>query len=86
MNLGNNLYHARKKCGLSQEAVAEKLGGKYPVLVRYQNKVNVPNYACRLEIMLEELENEYHYGEQDAFLVLKDILYHVWKIRNGKIK
>ena len=26
MNLGNSLFHARKKCGLSQEEVAEKLG------------------------------------------------------------
>ncbi len=26
MKLGNSLFHARKKCGLSQEAVAEKLG------------------------------------------------------------
>ena len=26
MNLGNNLYQARKKKGLSQEEVAEKLG------------------------------------------------------------
>ena len=26
MTLGNSLFHARKKCGLSQEDVAEKLG------------------------------------------------------------
>ncbi len=26
MSLGSSLYHARKKMGLSQEAVAEKLG------------------------------------------------------------
>ena len=26
MNLGNSLFHARKKCGLSQEEVAERLG------------------------------------------------------------
>lgn len=26
MNLGNSLFHARKKCGLSQEDVAAKLG------------------------------------------------------------
>lgn len=26
MNLGSCLFQARKKCGLSQEAVAEKLG------------------------------------------------------------
>ncbi len=26
MSLGNNLFHARKKNGMSQETVAEKLG------------------------------------------------------------
>lgn len=128
MNLGNSLFHARKKCGLSQEDVAEKLGvsrqtvskwetdetvpdirqakklsvlyhtslddlidfdidikeiqdiidrtseetekkinwttawgKKYPVLLQYQDKVNIPNFARRLDIMLDELEKEYHF-------------------------
>lgn len=153
MNLGNSLFHARKKSGLSQEAVAEKLGvsrqtiskwesdetvpdirqskkmamlynisldelidfdidvkeiqdiiektsneteekidwtnawgKKYPILVQYQNEVNVLNYAHRLSIMLDELESEYRYGEQDTFLVLKDILYKVWKNRLKLVK
>lgn len=151
MNLGNNLFCARKKCGLSQEVVAEKLGvsrqtvskwetdetvpdirqskrmavlygmtldelidfdvdvkeiqdiidktneaveekidwtnawaKKYPILISYQSEVNVPNYARSLNIMLEELKKEYHYSEQDALLVLKDILYQVWKERKNK--
>lgn len=150
MNLGNSLFHARKKCGLSQEAVAEKLGvsrqtvskwetdetvpdirqskkmavlynvsldelidfdidvkeiqeiiektseeteakidwtsawgKKYPILVRYQSDVNIPNYARRINMMLDELKQEYSYNEQDAMLVLKDILYQAWKKRNG---
>ena len=149
MNLGNSLFHARKKCGLSQEDVAEKLGvsrqtvskwetdetvpdirqakklsvlyhtsldelidfdvdikeiqeiiertsekteekinwttawgKKYPVLLQYQDKVNIPNYARRLDIMLDELEQEYHFNKQDAMLVLKDIMYNVWKKRS----
>lgn len=148
MNLGNSLFHARKKSGLSQEAVAEKLGvsrqtvskwetdetvpdirqskkmallykvsldelidfdmdlqeiqeaidktskaaeekidwtsvwaKKYPILRQYQDKVNIPNYACRIDSMLSELKEEYQFDEQDAMLVLKDILYHVWKTR-----
>lgn len=148
MNLGNSLFHARKKCGLSQEDVAEKLGvsrqtvskwetdetvpdirqakklsvlyhtslddlidfdidikeiqdiidraseetekkinwttawgKKYPILLQYQDKVNIPNYARRLDIMLDELEQEYHFNKQDAVLVLKDIMYNVWKKR-----
>ena len=151
MNLGNSLFHARKKCGLSQEDVAEKLGvsrqtiskwetdettpdirqskkmavlynisldelidfdidvkeiqeiidktnktveakidwtnvwgKKYPILVRYQSEVNVPNYAKRLNIMLEELRQEYQYSELDTMLVLKDILYNVWKDKKSK--
>ncbi|MBS6194669.1 MAG: helix-turn-helix transcriptional regulator [Clostridiales bacterium] len=148
MNLGNCLFHARKKSGLSQEAVAEKLGvsrqtvskwetdetvpdirqskkmavlyhmsldelidfdidlkeiqdvidrtseeatenidwtnawgKKYPILLNYQKEVNIPNYAHRIAVMLEELKQEYHFNELDAMLVLKDILYQVWKNR-----
>lgn len=150
MNLGNSLFHARKKSGFSQEEVAEKIGvsrqtiskwetnetipdiyqskklaqicnvsldeliefdmdvneiremiekdsekvnekvnwteewgKKYPILVQYQSEVNVPNYAYRLGVLLDELKQEYHYSEQDAMLVLKDILYHVWEMRKN---
>lgn len=153
MNLGNHLFHARKKSGLSQEEVAEKLGvsrqtvskwetdetvpdirqskkmavlykmsldelidfdidvqeiqdaidntredvqekidwtsawgKKYPILLQYQAKVNIPNYARRINVMLDELKQEYNFSEQDAMLVLKDILYHVWKERKSKMK
>lgn len=146
MNLGNSLFHARKKCGLSQEDVAEKLGvsrqtvskwetdetlpdilqskrmtvlynmsldeliefdidvkeiqeiiektseqieekidwtsawgKKYPILIQYQNEVNIPKYATRIDSMVNELMEEYQYSHLDAFLVLKDILGKVWK-------
>ena len=148
MNLGDSLFHARKKSGFSQEEVAEKIGvsrqtiskwetnetipdiyqskklaqiynisldeliefdmdvneiremiekssekvnekvnwteewgKKYPNLVQYQSEVNVPNYAFRITAMLDELKQEYHYSEQDAMRVLKDILSHVWEKR-----
>ena len=151
MNLGNSLFHARKKSGLSQEDVAEKLGvsrqtvskwetdetvpdirqskkmavlynmsldelidfdidmkeiqeiidktneeteekidwtnawgKKYPILLKYQNKVNIPNYARRLNEMLDEIKQEYQFNEQDSMLILKDILYNVWKNRKNK--
>lgn len=53
--------------------------GKYPILKTYQKEVNIDVYAKPLQEMLQQLENEYHYSKQDAMLVLKDILYHVWK-------
>lgn len=148
MKLGNSLFHARKKCGLSQEEVAEKLGvsrqtiskwetdetlpdirqskkmsllynvslddlisfdvdmreieqtiersseeldekidwtsawgKKYPILITYQKEVNIPNYAVRIGVMLDELKEEYGYNELDVMLVLKDILAKVWKSR-----
>jgi transcriptional regulator with XRE-family HTH domain len=147
MNLGNSLFHARKKCGLSQEDVAEKLGvsrqtvskwetdetlpdirqskkmsvlynmsldeliefdidvkeiqqiiektseqieekidwtsawgKKYPILIQYQNEVNIPKYATRIDSMVNELMEEYQYSYLDAFLVLKDILGKMWKV------
>ncbi|MEF9945251.1 MAG: helix-turn-helix transcriptional regulator [Lachnospiraceae bacterium] len=151
MNLGNSLFHARKKNGLSREAVSEKIGAskqtiskweanetipdiyqskkmarlygislddliefdiefseiqeiidksnaaleekidwtnawgkKYPVLLEYQSEVNISNYAFRINTMLDELKKEYKFDEQDAMLVLKDILYNVWKNRKER--
>lgn len=146
MNLGNNLKEARKKSGLSQETVAEKLGvsrqtiskwetnetlpdiyqskklsklynltldelidfdadlqeieeiikntdeekeeiinwtnawgKKYPILIKYQNEVNIDEYKKEIRKMLNNLQSEYNYNNLDSMLVLKDILYHEWK-------
>lgn len=146
MNLGNNLFNARKKAGLSQESVAEKLGvsrqtiskwetnetipdiyqskklarlynlslddliefdfdlkeieetikkvddekeskinwtnawsKKYPILAKYQSKVDIPKYALQIRNMLNSISEEYGYNKLDSMLVLKDILYHEWK-------
>ena len=59
-------------------------GKRYPILLEYQANVNIPNYAHRINVMLDELKQEYQFNEQDAMLVLKDILYNVWKNRNRK--
>ena len=152
MSLGNSIFQARKKCGLSQEAVAEKLGvsrqtvskwetdetvpdirqskkmavlyhvsldelidfdidlkeiqeaidrttekveekinwtnvwgKKYPILLQYQKDVNISDYASRIDMMLDELKREYNYSEQDAMLVLKDILSNVGKNRKDSV-
>ena len=46
--------------------------------------MNIPQYAHRISVMLDELKQEYGFSEQNAMLVLKDILYNVWKKRKGK--
>lgn len=143
MSLGRSLFQARKKTGLSQEIVAEKLGvsrqtiskwetdetlpdiyqtkrlaklyhlsldqlvefdgelneiekiieisdekkdrkinwtkawgKKYPILVRYQEEVDIPKYAREIRKLFTELQQNYKYSELDAMLVLKDILGH----------
>ena len=48
---------------------------KYPVLATYQKEVDIPKYAAEIRRMFE-LQAEYHDSEQDAMLVLKDILAH----------
>lgn len=153
MRLGNRLFQARKKSGLSQEDVAEKLGvsrqtvskwesdetlpdirqskrmamlyhvtldeliefdmdvkeieqviltsdekindkidwtkawgKKYPILLRYQEEVNIAKYAEALSVMLDELKKNHGYSELDAMLVLKDILANTWKKRRSSSK
>ncbi|MDU5335510.1 helix-turn-helix transcriptional regulator [Enterococcus sp.] len=145
MSLGTNFFNARKKQGLSQEGVAEKLGvsrqtiskweldetlpdinqskklaaaykvsldeliefdpdlndikeviaktseekqakvdwtsvwaEKYPVLTTYQQNVQLDDYVPKMKEMLQRLKKDYGYNDQDAFLVLKDILAQIW--------
>lgn len=149
MSLGNSLFNARKKSGLSQEEVAEKLGisrqtiskweldetlpdirqskrlsvlyhltldelvdfdievkeieaiiqktseetqqkidwtqmwaSKYPILTQYQQRVKIEEYTNGLTQMLNQLKADYGYSQQDAFLVLKDILAKIWNGQN----
>ena len=43
MNLGNNLFTARKKSGLSQEDVAEKLGVSRQTVSKWETDETVPD-------------------------------------------
>lgn len=153
MQLGNHLFQARKKAGLSQEEVAERLGvsrqtvskwetdetlpdirqskkmallykitldelinfdlevqeiqeaiektrdevvekidwtkawsKKYPILAKYQGEVDTAPYAREISVLLDDLKIKYGYNEQDAMLVLKDILAGVWKSRKSSGK
>ena len=43
MNLGNNLFNARKKSGLSQEEVAEKLGVSRQTISKWETDETLPD-------------------------------------------
>lgn len=43
MNLGNSLFQARKKCGLSQEQVAEKLGVSRQTISKWETDETLPD-------------------------------------------
>ena len=51
---------------------------QYPVLAQYQERVDLPSYTGPLAALLDRLRQEQGYNEQDAFLVLKDILGQMW--------
>lgn len=59
----------------TSEQIEEKIdwtsawGKKYPILIQYQNEVNIPKYATRIDSMVNELMEEYQYSHLDAFLV-----------------
>ena len=58
--------------------------GKYPVLRQYQNEVDIPKYVAEIRKMFNQLQNDYGYSEQDAMLVLKDILAHEYLDNKSK--
>lgn len=43
MNLGNNLFNARKRSGLSQEDIAEKLGVNRQTISKWETDETLPN-------------------------------------------
>ena len=47
MNLGNNLFNARKKSGLSQEEVAEKLGVSRQTISKWETDETLPDILNR---------------------------------------
>ena len=61
MNLGNSLFQARKKCVLSQEDVAEKLGVSRQTVSKWETDETVPDIrqskkmAVLYHVSLDEL-------------------------------
>ena len=61
MNLGNSFFQARKKCGLSQEEVAEKLGVSRQTISKWETDETLPDIrqskrlAVLYQLSLDEL-------------------------------
>ena len=53
------------------------------MLASYQQVVRTDDYTPQLREMLARLGREYGYSEEDAFLVLKDILAQIWNARES---
>ena len=71
MSFASGLYHARKKSGLSQENVAEKLGVSRQTISKWETGETLPDIrqskrlAVLYHITLDELV-EYEFDEQQA--------------------
>lgn len=50
----------------------------YPILNKYQSKVDCMKYRMKFDKMMREVMYEYHYNITDAVLVLKDLLYQTF--------
>lgn len=70
MSLGNNLFHARKKKGLSQEDVAEKLGVSRQTISKWETDETLPDIrqakklSTLYDLSLDELI-EYNIDEKE---------------------
>ena len=78
MSLGSSLYHARKKSGLSQENVAEKLGVSRQTISKWETDETLPDIrqskglAMLYHVTLDELI-EYDFDEQQARQMIESV-------------
>lgn len=78
MGLGSSLYHARKKSGLTQENVAEKLGVSRQTISKWETDETLPDIrqskglALLYHVTLDELI-EYDFDEQQARQMIESV-------------
>ena len=76
--MGSSLYHARKKSGLTQEAVAEKLGVSRQTISKWETNETLPDIrqskglAMLYHMTLDELI-EYDFDEQLAQQMIESV-------------
>ena len=78
MSLGSSLYHARKKSGLSQESVAERLGVSRQTISKWETGETLPDIrqskamAVLYHMTLDELI-EYDFDEARAQAMIDSV-------------
>ena len=70
MNLGNSLFHARKKCGLSQEEVAEKLGVSRQTISKWETDETLPDIR-----QSKKMAKLYHVSLDELGVLFQWVLY-----------
>ena len=85
-----NLQEIQEAIDRTSDETADKIdwtkawSKKYPILLQYQEEVEVSYYAAELDKLLSDLEKKYGYDALNSMLVLKDIRAAVWKSRKKK--
>ena len=75
MNLGNNLFQSRKKTGLSQETVAEKLGVSRQTISKWETDETVPDiYQAKKLAKIYNLLLDELIDFDENLLEIKDII------------
>lgn len=78
MSLGSSLYHARKKSGLTQENVAEKLGVSRQTISKWETNETLPDIrqskglAILYHMSLDDLI-EYDFDQQQAQQMIESV-------------
>ncbi len=75
MNLGNNLFKARKKVGLSQEEVSEKLEVSRQTISKWKTNETVPDiYQAKKLAKIYNLSLDELIDFDEKLLVIKEII------------
>ena len=57
---------------------------KYPILATYLSLDGIEKYSAQIENICKKVKAEFDFSELDTFLVVKDIVYRIYKKQNEK--
>ena len=58
---------------------------KYPILATYPSLDGIEKYSAQIENICKKVKAEFDFSELDTFLVVKDIVYRIYKKQNEKL-